>query len=571
MRSFESAVGAGFGSSVALAEPCDASNDRTGTIGIASEGQHVEEGAGTEADVEPILSRLRVSELRYRTMVRSAGDAILVSDMQSAFFVDVNPAACELFGYTEDELRHRNGRSLCAPDEGPTVDRMSTRLVATGYSFEPQVQMCRRDGSRFWGSLKISAYRVDGQQLFVAIIRDVTDEVQRQQQLTESNLRLEQAHERLVHSERLAALGQLSATVAHEINNPLQFIDVNLGAIRDLLTARGASEEITQLLDDVRDGVDRISAITRDLSSFSRADPRQVMAVRLDEVVERACRMAKSEIRHRARLVLDLKTSRPVTADLGKLTQVVTNLMVNAAHAIEEGRADCNRISVTTEQRDDGLVLVVEDTGKGIPAEIRERIFEPFFTTKPAGRGGGLGLAVCMEIVRLHQGMIRVDSELGRGTRFEVWLPFENGLAKPSQPEPRASATEGRGRVLIVDDDDLVRRGLGRMLSLDHDVVLADGGEEGLTILARDRDFDAILCDLMMPVMDGPAFHAALTELTPELLPRLAFCSGGAFTPRVRGFIESIPNTLLAKPMRRAELLDAIAVLMAGQRASRGP
>src|SRR5690606_25841457 len=171
---------------------------------------------------DALVARLRTSELRYRTMVRSAADAILVSDMRSAHFVEVNPAACELFGLTLDELRLRTGRSLCAPEESHTVDRMSARLVATGYAFEPQVEMCRKDGTRFWGSLRISAYRVDGQELYVAIVRDVTEQVQRQQQLAESNRRLEQAHERLLCSERLAALGQHSATVAQQINNTQQ-------------------------------------------------------------------------------------------------------------------------------------------------------------------------------------------------------------------------------------------------------------------------------------------------------------------------------------------------------------
>jgi CheY-like chemotaxis protein/anti-sigma regulatory factor (Ser/Thr protein kinase) len=291
-----------------------------------------------------------------------------------------------------------------------------------------------------------------------------------------------------------------------------------------------------------------------------------MVPVHLDEVVQRACRMAKTEIRHRARLVLDLRTRRPVTGDHGKLTQLVTNLVVNAAHAIVEGQADCNQISVTTQERGDTLVLVVEDTGQGIPADLRERIFEPFFTTKPAGRGGGLGLAVCMDIARLHQGTIRVDSELGRGSRFEVCLPLHDGLAAPPPIESPAAATSPpptRGRLLLIDDDALVLRGLGRLLSLSHEVVLAHGGQEGLEVLLHDRDFDAILCDLMMPVTDGPEVHAVIARRAPELLPRLAFCSGGAFTPRVRAFVDSVDNLVLGKPIRRAELLHALDTLIA--------
>jgi PAS domain S-box-containing protein len=503
------------------------------------------------------LSRLRAAELRYRTMVRSAGDGILVSDLESAYFIEVNPAACALYGYTVDEFRRLTGRMLTAPEEGATVDALSSRLVSTGRSFAPQIQMLRKDGSRFWASLRLAGYEVEGQGLYVAIVRDVTEQVERQRELAESNRRLEHANERVLQAERLAALGQLSATVAHEINNPLQFIDVNLGAVHDALVAYGVPREVTELLDDIRDGVDRISAITRDLASFTRTDPRQIAPVHLDEVVERACRMAKNEIRHRAVLELELHARRPLSADRGKLTQLVTNLLINAAHAIVEGHAHDHRIAVSTADRGDALVLVVEDTGHGIPAELRERIFEPFFTTKATGRGSGMGLTVCLEIVRLHGGTIEVSSEPERGARFEVRLPFANGLVEPQEPAPRTAARQ-RGRVLVIDDDDLVLRGLGRMLSIDHEVVVANGGEEGLAILRGDRRFDVILCDLMMPVTDGPEVYAALAEEAPELLPRMVFCSGGAFTPRARAFVDSVPNLLLGKPMRRAELLEAI-------------
>jgi two-component system, NtrC family, sensor kinase len=166
---------------------------------------------------------------------------------------------------------------------------------------------------------------------------------------------------------------------------------------------------------------------------------------------------------------------------------------------------------------------------------------------------------VCMEIVRLHGGTLTVDSAVGRGSRFEVTLPLVNGLAPAARTEPAAEKRPRRGRVLVIDDDEMVLRGLGRMLSREHEVVLALGGDEGLRILEGDRGFDVILCDLMMPTTDGPEVHATLAERAPELLPRLVFCSGGAFTPRARAFLGSVENELLGKPMRRAELLEVIA------------
>jgi len=528
------------------------------------------ERPGSDGDTLPqVLTRLRSSEQRYRAMMLASSDAILVADLETALIVDANPAACEMFGRTIAELRQLTGRMLTAPEDREQVEALSSDIMELGRAHASRLRVTHKNGTRFWASLRMATYEVDGQSLYVVNLRDVSEQVRREEQLAASNEQLRAAQLRLSQSERLAALGQLSAAMAHEINNPLQFVEANLHEVRRLWE-RDLPPDVVSMLDDVRDGISRIANITRDLGTFTRIDRDKIERVDLDEVVERACRMARNEIRHRARLTLSLASRRQIAADRGKLTQLVTNLVVNASHAIVEGHADVNRITVSTRKQGGALVLSVEDTGSGIPPELVKRIFEPFFTTKPAGRGGGLGLAVCSEIVRLHGGTISVDSELGRGSRFDIHLPFDNGLmpareaSSPAAAVPSAPSALGpRARLLLIDDDALVLRGLKRLLSSRHDVITALGGQEGIELLREDARFDVVLCDLMMPMVDGLAVHRAIEQGAPHLLERVVFCSGGAFTPRAKDFIASAANPMLRKPVRGAELFDAIDQVLA--------
>ncbi|MEM9454656.1 MAG: PAS domain S-box protein [Myxococcota bacterium] len=526
-------------------------------------------------DLAAAMTRLRASEQRCRTMVEATRDAILVADFDSALMLDANPAACEILGYTVPEFRQLTGRMLTAPEDRPKTEALSHDLNERGHAYAPRLRAVRKDGSKFWAALRMAAFELGGRKLYVTSLRDVTEQVEREAALAESNERLKAAQERLRRSERLAALGQLSAAVAHEINNPLQFVDTNLAQLQRSLRHRGLPEELTSMLDDLRDGVDRIANITRDLASFTRIDREDIEPVDLNEIVRRACRMLKNEIRHRARLELRLEASRPLPADRGKLAQLVTNLLVNASQAIVEGHADVNRIVVRTQDTDEALLLTVQDTGKGMPRELLARIFEPFFTTKPTGQGGGLGLPVCAEIVRLHEGTIEVRSEPDRGSAFLVRLPFDNGLVAAPPPSPPTSKPampspprDSPSRILIIDDEALVLRGMKRLLSSKHEVVIAQGGKEGLRIIDEDPAFDVVLCDLMMPVLDGPELHQEILLRAPALVDRMIFYSGGAFTPRVQDFIGSMANPLLKKPVRADALFEAVEQVIARTAAS---
>jgi signal transduction histidine kinase len=235
--------------------------------------------------------------------------------------------------------------------------------------------------------------------------------------------------ERLLLSERLVSVGTLAAGVAHEINNPLAIAMANLECVLGGL-APGSDplgprmRAYAESLRDIDEALKRIRDIVRDVKLFSRPQESETTAVDVRSVIDASVRMALKEIRQRVRVVKEFGAVPLVTANESRLGQVVLNLIVNAAHAVPEGRADDNPLRLITRTLGDGRAIIeVADTGCGIPKEHLERIFDPFFTTKPAGVGTGLGLAICHTIVAELGGEIEVDSEVGRGTTFRVILP----------------------------------------------------------------------------------------------------------------------------------------------------
>jgi signal transduction histidine kinase len=386
---------------------------------------------------------------------------------------------------------------------------------------------------------------------------------------------LQATRERLVHSEKMAAIGTLAAGVGHEINNPLAFIISNLrfvsGEIRTAVTRDAEPErweETQQALDEALQGADRVRRIVADLRTFSRSTPERRERVELHRVLDQALSFAEGVVRHRARVVKDYGLPPAVLADERRLGQVFLNLIVNAAQALPEGRGVHNEIHLTTGQDAQGLAFIaVSDNGTGIPPEVLPRIFEPFFTTKAVGEGTGLGLSICHSIIQELGGDIRVRSELGRGTTFEVLLPpapedEDESEATFARPTPVPSR---RGRLLIIDDEPLVAATLARTLAREHEVLSFTSARQALERLRAGESCELILCDLMMPEMTGMELHATLARENPALAERMLFLTGGAFTEAARSFLDSTRQPCVEKPFepealraRVNELLSAL-------------
>ena len=273
--------------------------------------------------------------------------------------------------------------------------------------------------------------------------------------------------------------------------------------------------------------------IVRDLKIFSRSDEDKTGAVDVRRVIESSLRMAWNEIRHRARLVKDYGDVPPVEGNEGRLGQVFLNLIVNAAQAMPEGRADKNEIRVITKQDDHGRVVVeVRDTGSGIPESVISRIFDPFFTTKPIGVGTGLGLAICHRIVTALGGELTVESQVGKGSVFRTILPVAKGDAAEVSHQPAALVVGRRGRILVVDDEPMLGTAVRRMLSAEHEVLAVTSARDAIERVFKGERFDIILCDLMMPEVTGMDLHAELVRFAPEQAEKMVFMTGGAFTSR---------------------------------------
>jgi len=371
--------------------------------------------------------------------------------------------------------------------------------------------------------------------------------------------KLAEAQAALVRAERMGALGQLSAGVAHEINNPLSAILGNLQFLKRTLTKQGTFQAVSGAVDDSLVATERIKRIVHRLLDASRAaahDEVTSAACRVAVAARGAVRVAESMREPRVKLELDVPDSLCVRGERYMLEQVLTNLLVNAYQAIPEGRAGLVRLSV--EQRAERVEITLKDDGVGMSAETRQRLFEPFYTTKPLGKGTGLGLAVSAGLVHAMRGSLTFESAEGAGT--EARLSLLPAAEASEEPASETTLPPLRQRLLFVDDDDVVRRATQRTLSRAFDVVLANGVQSALDTLDADS-IDVIVCDVMMPDGGGEALYTKLRLARPNLAQRMLFLTGGVMMPHAQEFLAHQPQPVLTKPLELVRLLQAVAEL----------
>lgn len=372
--------------------------------------------------------------------------------------------------------------------------------------------------------------------------------------------------ERAVEQQRtqqMAMVGQLAMGVAHEVNNPLSYVVSNIefatGALRQSDPDRWA--EVIEALADAADGGRRIGRIVTQLNAHGRIAEDKVGPVRLQECVDTALRMANNQLRHRARVQREFLDDPIVEADPHRLTQVFLNLLINATHAIAAGHRDENLVTVVVRCTDRGEAVVeVADTGVGIDPKVLPRITEPFFTTKREGLGTGLGLSISSTIIERFGGGLAIDSELGKGTCVRVTFPTSTGARRASVEDQPIRLHPHAQRILVIDDEPPVRRGLARMLP--GQVFEAGNVAEALTMIDGDPPYDAIICDVMMPDATGVDFYRKLQRDYPHLLSRLILITGGIFDSDTGEFLQEQEATVLSKPLARQDLLDALREIL---------
>jgi signal transduction histidine kinase/ActR/RegA family two-component response regulator len=407
----------------------------------------------------------------------------------------------------------------------------------------------------------------------------------------------------LAQADRLTSMGLLAGGIAHELNNPLFYARYHLESVAEELplfceavqsfqarvTSRFGLDEVAaaageagealeprllhgiiQRLNDVTEGVQRIQQVANGLTAFTRVDQRELTDVDLLHVLELAATMAANEIQYRARLVKQYRKVPVVRACEGQLAQVFLNLLVNAAHAIDEGNVEEHEIRVSTWVEGAMVCGEVRDNGPGIAPENLPRVFEPFFTTKELGTGSGLGLTLAKNIVDSYDGELVLSSEPGWGTCCVVRLPaYQPDRQSCGDDVLLASPPRRKANILVVDDDEGIRLLVAKMLRA-HEVTLAESGTAALQRLKAGESFDLVLCDVMMSNTSGIEVHRWLAEHRPELASSFVFMTGGPFTANARSYITGVGICRLEKPFEAVELKQVVNDLLACRQESSG-
>jgi signal transduction histidine kinase/CheY-like chemotaxis protein/putative methionine-R-sulfoxide reductase with GAF domain len=376
---------------------------------------------------------------------------------------------------------------------------------------------------------------------------------------------LKLTQDQLIQTEKLASLGQLVSSIAHEINNPLTPI---LGYSQMLLASPETEEEKRQrFIEVIHNSADKVKKIVENLLSFARKDKPRREYVDINEILKSAVEFRQYQLElENISVVMDFDSELPKTmADSTQIDQVFTNLILNACHAISGSSVNGGTITIKTRKgMRDNIEAVISDTGPGIREEDVRRIFDPFFTTKPPGVGTGLGLSVSYGIMKEHDGEISVESEPGKGASFTVRLPVrdyrdylltEEEAEEAEDTEPRP---ERKGRtVLVVDDEELVTSLIGGILEGEgYDADFVSNGEEALSMI-REGGYSVIVCDIKMPNMNGMEFYRRVRETDPGLAGKMLFMTGDPSTETL-DFIISTGNRYLSKPFKIEDFKEAL-------------
>ncbi|HYC31810.1 MAG TPA: ATP-binding protein, partial [Gemmatimonadales bacterium] len=357
--------------------------------------------------------------------------------------------------------------------------------------------------------------------------------------------------DQLIQSEKMSAIGQLIAGVAHDLNNPLASV---VGFADYLTEVPQVPPALREPLTVIQEEAERASNIVKNLLSFARKQEHQRRPTALKPLLDATFLLLRNQLmaqRVESRLEMDPDLPMP-DVEPNQIQQVFVNLINNAAQAIAStGRP--GTVVVRARRWLDGVAIDFEDDGPGMSEALAAQVFEPFFTTKPEGEGTGLGLSISQGIVREHGGRIMLSSEEGRGSTFTVQLPL---AAKPSAPPPELGSrpTSRRLRVMVVDDEPHILHYMRATLEAwGHTPIVAMDGEEALA-LGAEGSFDLIISDLRMPGLGGREFYEELARRRPALADRIVFSTGDTVRGDTLAFLESLNRPYLHKPFSLSEL-----------------
>ena len=492
-------------------------------LALAEFAAEKREAAGhTDAELDQTKMRLAALQEQYRLLFDNSPIPIYTYDQTSLAFLAVNEAAVKLYGYGRDEFLKMTLADLAQPQDLPAFrEKLST---LSGHAGNAGVWRHRiRSGSSIEVELTSHALSIGARQAWLSVVLDVTERSKLEAQFRQA--------------QKMESVGQLASGIAHDFNNLLTVISGHAGM---LMAGPPLDGKAGDSLREISEATKRASDLTRQLMTFSRKQELHLQVADLNEVVNNVGKMLRRILGEDVSLNLDFAPGLPsIKADLGMVEQVLMNLAVNSRDAMPKGGKLVISTSVITIDDAEArlnpeaspgqfVCLSFSDTGSGIKPEDLNRIFEPFFTTKEKGRGTGLGLATVYGIVKQHQGWIHVNSQLNRGTTFQVHLPAWHEKSAPtSLPTGEQRVIGGTETILLVEDEEPLLRLMHHILeSFGYKVLDSGTGKEALTVWEQHKKrIDLLLSDLVLPDgMEGPELAKILKAEKPGL--KIVFTSG---------------------------------------------
>jgi two-component system cell cycle sensor histidine kinase/response regulator CckA len=487
---------------------------------------------------------LRESEERFRAIFDQAAVGVLFVELATGKFLQVNQRACEILGYTKEEMFGLTFMHLTHPDD-LAIDVANQHKLAAGEitEIDRKKRYLHKNGETVWVNLHVKPLGKPGQptEFAVTVIEDITE-----------HKRLERG---LLQAHKMDSLGSLAGGVAHDMNNIL-------GAVMGLASSiRMSTRDDTELAEDMDAMVkacERGRNLVRSLLDFARQDLPEARVFNLNTVVRDQSSLLGRSLPTRLQLVTELQPDLAnVTGDPGALSRALLNLCSNSIDAMGQGGV----LTIRTRNTDGHQVeLIVEDTGCGMGKETLDKALDPFFTTKQKGKGTGLGLPIVYGAVKAHRGQLELDSVPGKGTRIVLRLPAsEQVLPDAATKASDSGISDAPGlRVLLIDDDELIQKSVSAQLRrLGHQVTIASNGHEALMKLDAGLEVDLAVLDITMPILDGAATLPHLRRLRPNLGVILAT---GKVDDAARALARTFRDVrLLPKPYSLGELRNEIA------------
>ncbi len=488
------------------------------------------------------LADLERSEANYRDIFEGVQDAIFVQSLDGRI-LDVNLRACEMYGWDREEMLTKTVLDL-VPEGHPVV--LPAELLERG-TVENVFETInvRASGETFPVEITTRIQQLFGEQAMLVVVRDVTE--------------ARQAQKRAHLQDRLAAVGQLAAGIAHDFNNILGTIILYSELMMDNETLPPKERD---RLSTIIKQAQRGSTLTAQILDFSRRSVMEMHPIDLVPFVKEMEKLLSRTLPESVSLSIRIPEQKEhiINADPARIQQVIMNMAVNARDAMPEGgtltfeleQIDVNEINLPYPGMEPGsyIALHISDTGQGISQEDLPHIFEPFFTTKPSGKGTGLGLAQVYGIIKQHEGHIDVSSELGNGSRFDIYIPAVQLPAKATPITLRTFSELGAGEhILVVEDDEATRLALCEILeSLGYRVSSACDGGEALNVIERENGhLDLVVSDLVMPNMGGRELYEHVSKTYPKL--KMVLITGYPLGSHTRELLDREQVSWLQKPL----------------------